>query len=93
VSVLWSHTTGAARTSVQKLLSETGDWDIAPKTLGKNAFFAPTDLGAYAAIAIDRLYVLRGRKWVELTLSGRLGPDGSQNLLVTAAKAVPVQLS
>ena len=47
-------------------------------------------LDAGAAIAIERIYMPRSdRSWVEVTLSGRLGPDGSRGLLLAAAKAVP----
>lgn len=76
--------------AVTDLLAQAKPFDRAPKALGKNAFFAHTDLGPGAAIAIERIYVPSGdRNWVEVTLSGRLGPDGSRGLLVTAAKAVP----
>lgn len=74
---------------VTGLLARTRPFDRAPKALGKNAFFAHTDLGPGAAIAIERVYLPRGDNWVEVTLSGRLGPDGSRGLLITAARAVP----
>lgn len=84
------HVTSKDIAAVTDLLAKAKPFDRAPKALGKNAFFAHTDLGPGAAIAIERVYVPSGdRNWVEVTLSGRLGPDGSRGLLVTAAKAVP----
>lgn len=84
------HVTSKDLAAVTDLLAKAKPFDRAPKELGKNAFFAHTDLGPGAAIAIERVYVPSGGKnWVEVTLSGRLGPDGSRGLLVTAAKAVP----
>lgn len=77
-------------TAVTALLARAKPFDRAPKALGGTAFFAHTDLGPGAAIAIERVYVPRGAKgWVEVTLSGRLGPDGSRGLVVIAAQAVP----
>ena len=84
------HVTSKDLAAVTDLLARAKPFDRAPKALGTNAFFAHTDLGPGAAIAIERVYVPSGDKnWVEVTLSGRLGPDGSRGLLVTAAKAVP----
>ena len=84
------HVTSNDLAAVNGLLTNAKAFDRAPKALGKNAFFAHTDLGPGAAIAIERVYLPRGDKnWVEVTLSGRLGPDGSRALLVTAARAVP----
>ncbi len=84
------HVTSKDIAAVTDLLAQAKPFDRASKALGKNAFFAHTDLGPGAAIAIERIYVPSGDKnWVEVTLSGRLGPDGSRGLLVTAAKAVP----
>ncbi len=84
------HVTDEDLATVNGLLAKVKPIDRAPKALGKKAFFVHTDLGLSAAIAIERVYVpLVGRSWVEVTLSGRLGPDGSRELLVTAAKAVP----
>ena len=74
---------------VTDLLARARPFDRAPKALGRNAFFAHADLGPGAAIAIERVYLPRGDNWVEVTLSGRLGQDGSRGLLITAAQAVP----
>lgn len=89
---LRTHETIGQRRAVKKLLASTDSFDVAPKTLGTNAFFAHTDLGPGAAIEIERLYIPRGHAWVEIALSGRLGADGSHGLLVTAATAVPERL-
>jgi hypothetical protein len=83
------HTTASERAAVKKLLATTASYDRAPSALGTNAFFARTDLGPAAAIDIERLYVPRGRDWIEIMLSGRLGADGSHDLLATAARAIP----
>lgn len=84
------HVTSKDLAAIAGLLARAKPFDRAPKALGRDAFFAHTDLGPGAAIAIERVYLPRGDKsWVEVTLSGRLGPDGSRGLLVTAAKAVP----
>lgn len=88
-----THATGSQRLAVKKLLAAAQSFDLAPNALGKNAFFARTDLGAGAAIDIERLYVPRGRDWVEVTLSGRLGVDGSHDLLVIAANGLPRRLA
>ncbi len=84
------HVTSKELAAVTDMMAQAKPFDRAPRALGNNAFFAHTDLGPGAAIAIERLYLPHGDKsWVEVTLSGRLGPDGSRGLLVTAAKAVP----
>lgn len=84
------HVTNNDLAAITGLLAQSKPFDRAPKALGRNAFFAHTDLGPGAAIAIERVYLPRGHeRWVEVTLSGRLGPDGSRGLLVIAAKAVP----
>lgn len=90
---LRSHMNAGERAAVKKLLSTTASYDLAPLALGRNAFFARTDLGPAAAIDIERLYVARGRGWIEITLSGRLGADGSHELLAEVAKAIPGSLA
>lgn len=87
------HTHARERAAVKKLFATTSPYNRAPDALGPNAFFARTDLGPSAAINIERLYVPRGRDWIEITLSGRLGADGSHDLLATAAKAIPRSLA
>jgi hypothetical protein len=84
-----SHRNASERAAVKKLRATTASIDLAPSVLGPNAFFSRTDLGAAAAINIERLFVPRGRDWIEITLAGRLGADGSHDLLFTAAKAIP----
>lgn len=84
------HSSSPDLAAVMRLLAEVKPFDRAPDVLGTDAFYAHTDLGAGAAIAIERIYVPRSdRSWVEVSLSGRLGPDGSRALLLAAAKAVP----
>ncbi len=84
------HVTKRDRAEVANLLDQAKPFDRAPTVFGPNAFYAHTDLGPAAAIAIERIYVPRNdRSWLEVALSGRLGPDGSRELLVAAAKAIP----
>ena len=82
--------TGSDLAVVQDLLARAKPSDRAPKVLGRDAFFAHTDLGPGAAVSIERIYLPRGAKrWVEVAISGRLGPDGARGLLITAARSVP----
>ena len=76
--------------TLKKIRAQAKPFDRAPSGFGTTAFFVHSDLGPGAAIDIERLYMPRGvGSWVEVTLSGRLGADGSRGLLITAAKAVP----
>ncbi len=84
------YVTSAELGVIKNLRAHTKPFDHAPKELGTNSFFAHIDLGPGAAIAIERVYIPRNDgSWVEVTLSGRLGPDGSRVLLIAAAQAVP----
>lgn len=57
--------------------------------VGTSAFFVHEDMGVGAAIAMESIYVKRANApWVKLTLAGRIAPDGSRDLLLTAAQAV-----
>ena len=56
--------------------------------LGRGSFFESEVLPAGSAVMIDHLYSPRGRTWVEYTLVGRLGPDGSHAQLAAAATSV-----
>ena len=55
---------------------------------GRGSFFESEILPPGSAIMIDHLYVPRGQTWVEYTLAGRLGPDGSHAQLAAAAMSV-----
>lgn len=53
--------------------------------LGEHAFFRLEELPPGAAVMISHLYVKRDGRWVRYTLTGRLGPDGSRDLLQAVA--------
>ncbi len=72
---------------------EAASTDVAPQSrapsLPQGSFFRSEDLPPGAAIMIDHLYVRWSSSWVDYSLSGRLGHDGSQKLLERVAKSAP----
>lgn len=72
---------------------EAASADVGPQsralTLPRGSFFRSQDLPPGAAIMIDHLYVRRASSWVDYSLSGRLGDDGSQKVLERVAKSAP----
>ena len=60
------HVSGKDLAAVMRLRAHVKPFDRAPGVLGADAFYAHTDLGPGAAIAIERIYTARNdQSWVE----------------------------
>ena len=60
-----------------------------PRSFAQGSFFRSDVLPPGSAIMVDHLYVKRATTWIDYSLSGRLGDDGSRALLELVASSSP----